>query len=81
MNVLEHESVLAIYVATARAAVSNIVSNHRLQLESDVLHDVRRIGAVTQANDESAVFPDAAPVLVQTGHRFYERVGKAIDVS
>ena len=46
--VLEHERVLALDVAAARASEADVVADHRLQLERDVLDDVRRVRAAPQ---------------------------------
>ena len=60
--VLEHESVLAFVVTAACAPEANVVSDHRLKLERDVLDDVGRVRAVTKADDEPPSLADAATI-------------------
>ena len=69
VHVLEHECELAFVVATARAAVSDVMADHRLKLERYVLDDVRSVGAVAKANDESSSLANAAAMFFKTGHR------------
>jgi hypothetical protein len=68
VEVLEHESVFAFVVTTARTAVSNIVADHRLKLECYMLDDVWRVGAVAEPDDESPSLADAATVFFQARH-------------
>ena len=69
VHVLENESVLTFVVATASATVSNVVTDHRLKLERDVLDNVWCVRAVAQTHDETAALADAAPMLLETWHR------------
>ena len=50
-------------VAAARLSEADVVAHHRLQLERDVLDDVRRVGAAAQADDEPAALADRAAML------------------
>ena len=69
VDVLEDERVLPLDVAAARATEADVVADHRLQLERDVLDDVRRVRAAAQPHDEAAALADRAAVLDQPGHR------------
>jgi hypothetical protein len=79
--VLEHDRVLTRDVATACAAVAHVVPDPPLQLEGDVLDDVRRVRPAAEPGDEAAALADAAAMLDQAGQRRDERAGHAGHVS
>ena len=80
MQVLEDQCVFPGAVASPGAAVTDIVTNHSLQLERDVLDDVGAVSTTLQANDEPARLTDAAAMIPETGHRRQERLRQAGDV-
>jgi hypothetical protein len=75
--VLHHHGVLAGAVAAARASVADLVPRGGLELQRDVLHHVRRVGAAPQPRDEAAAPADVAAVLPQPGERGEEGIGEA----
>ena len=66
---LDHDSVLGQLAGTTRAAESGVVAHHGLELERDVLRDVRRVSAFAKTMHEAAAPADAAPVLDQSRQR------------
>jgi hypothetical protein len=76
--VLEDERILAFHVAAARPAVPHVVTDHRLELECDMLDDVGRIRAALEARNEPATGSDAAAMLDETRHRPDERIGESL---
>src|SRR2546423_2746718 len=72
VQVLENNHVLTDGISSPRPAVSYLVADHSLQLESDVLDDVGAIGAALEANDESAGLANAAAVIPESRHCLHE---------
>jgi hypothetical protein len=75
--VLEDERVFPVDVAAARLSEADVVPHHRLQLERDVLDDVRRVRAASQPENEPAALADRAAVLHQPRHRADEALREA----
>ena len=73
---LEHDRELAVDVTATRAAESDLVPDHILQLECDMLYDVRGVSASLQTSDESAGLTNAATVVLETRHRSNEKLGE-----
>src|SRR4029079_18296740 len=77
VHVLEDERVFARYVPTASAPVAHIMTDHCLQLERNVLDDMRGVGSVAESHDETTALSNAAAMLDQSRHCFHERIGKS----
>src|SRR5687768_3884186 len=81
VEVLEDDGVLSGSVAGARSSIADIVSDHALQFQGDVLDDVAKVGSALQPYDKPAGLPDAAPVVSQSRHRRHESLGQSGNIS
>src|SRR6266550_1040764 len=73
---LEHDREFTIHVATSSFSESHGVADHALQLECNMLDDVRRVGPTLESRDETSALADAATMLFQSWHPRHERFSK-----
>jgi hypothetical protein len=77
---LEDNRELAVNVAASRAAKSDVMANHRLQLERDMLDDVGSVCPALESSNESPALTNAAAVLFQARHHRNERLSESGNV-
>src|SRR4051812_23780916 len=80
MVMLEDDGVFTVLIAATRAAVPDLMADHRLQLEGDVLDDVRRVRPTTQPGDEAATRTDTAVMFDEARHCTDESLVEVVHV-
>ena len=69
------------HVAPPSATITDVMPDHRLKLERDMLDYVRCVRTVAKAHDESTPLADAAPMLDQSRHRLYQCFSESGNIS